>query len=431
MRDAGKLSASIEIIDQFFSRKTPLKTIISDWGRNNRYAGAKDRAWISGLCLDILRHRQSLADHMGEQSARALALSSLRYVWGVSAEHLQQMAAEEPHGPGALSEEETAKLSHEIFVCGRDFPEWLSPHITRIFGDDAEAEMQAFTQRADVDLRLNTLKAEPEKSLKALASVKAGSLPQWKTAARIAAPSSKDKQSSVTVIPAFNKGWFEVQDFGSQIAASAAGNVNGAQVLDYCAGGGGKTLALAAMMNNTGQLYAYDRDPRRLSPLFHRAKRAGLRNLQVRSPAGNEGLDDLDGKMDVVFLDAPCTGIGTWRRHPDTKWRLTERQLETRMSEQDLVLAQAHRFVKPGGRIVWVTCSVLIEENEDRLAAFLSANPTFKRLPVLDQIAASGLATDEGLAALQNCVTQDGALRLTPKKLNCDGFYVAVLQQDA
>ena len=214
---------------------------------------------------------------------------------------------------------------------------------------------------------------------------------------------------------------------GSQIAATAAGAIKGAQALDYCAGGGGKTLALAAMMENTGQLYAYDRDARRLKPLYDRAKRAGVRNLQIRSPAGGEGLDDLEGKMDVVFVDAPCTGAGTWRRHPDTKWRLTEKQLETRMGEQDAVLEEASRYVKPGGRIVWVTCSFLMEENEDRLAAFLETHPSFARAPALELMKQSGLLTGEGEAALKNCVTPEGAIRLTPDKIRADGFFVAVL----
>jgi len=218
-----------------------------------------------------------------------------------------------------------------------------------------------------------------------------------------------------------------VQDLGSQIAATAAGEIKGAQVLDFCAGGGGKTLALAAMMENTGQLYAYDRDARRLAPLFARAQRACVRNLQIRSPAGGETLDDLAGKMDVVFVDAPCTGAGTWRRHPDTKWRLTEKQLQTRMDEQDAVLKEASRFVKPGGRMIWVTCSFLMEENEDRLDDFLAAHPDFTRTATLDAMARSGLLSDEGKAALSLCVTKHGAVRLTPDNIRADGFFIAVL----
>ena len=476
MRPAGKLSAAIEILDDFAARRTPLKTAIADWGRNNRYAGAKDRAWISGLCLDALRRRNSLAAAMGADpdavTGRALVLAAFRFLWRTPMDALADIAAEEPHGPGALTSVESDMLS----VCeqgftptipakagiqqkedldprwslssgrpaasagggdGRvenasnhirgDFPEWMAAHIERAFGDRTVPAMRAFAERADVYLRINTLKTTPEKALAALKPVKAEAVPVLTTAARIAAPDPAEKAPAVTVIPAFNKGWVEVQDLGSQIAAAAAGDVKSAQVLDYCAGGGGKTLALAAMMENTGQLYAYDRDARRLKPLYHRAKRAGVRNLQVRSPAGGEGLDDLAGRMDVVFVDAPCTGAGTWRRHPDTKWRLTPQQLQRRMDEQDAVLREAARFVKPGGRMIWVTCSFLMEENEDRLAAFSGAHPDFTQTPALDAIRASGLVGDDGAALLESCETPEGAIRLAPDVLRADGFFIATL----
>jgi 16S rRNA (cytosine967-C5)-methyltransferase len=311
-----------------------------------------------------------------------------------------------------------------------DFPEWMMPHITRVFGENAAHVMAGLAERADIDLRINTLKAAPEKALAALMTVNAEALPILTNAARISAPDAAQRAPSVTIIPAFNKGWLEVQDLGSQIAAAAAGAVKGAQVLDYCAGGGGKSLALAALMENTGQLYAYDGDPMRLKPIYERARRAGVRNLQIINPATNRGaLESLKDKMDVVFVDAPCTGCGVWRRHPDAKWRLKPQQLERRMAEQGIALAEAAQYVKPGGRLVWATCSFLMEENEDRLAAFLRARPNFSKAPALDAVAASGILTDAGRAALQACVTPDGALRLTPDKLRADGFFIAVLER--
>ncbi len=456
MRLSGRLSAAIEILDDFEKRRVPLKTAMADWGRVNRYAGAKDRAWISGLCLDALRRKNSLSARMGDGTPRALVLGAIRFMWALPAAELAEAAAEEPHGPGVLTADEQAVLGDNAsdktqsfsspcaaddaraeeaaialakpHVAG-DFPEWLTPQIERVFGDEAGGIMASFSERADIDLRINALKSTPEKALAALKPVKAEAISILTCAARIAAPDPSIKAPGVTVIPAFNKGWVEVQDLGSQIAACAAGDIKGAQVLDYCAGGGGKTLALAAMMANTGQLYAYDRDPRRLKPLYDRAKRAGVRNLQIRSPAGGETLDDLAGKMDLVFVDAPCSGAGTWRRHPDTKWRLTEKQLQTRMNEQDQVLREASQYVKPGGSMVWVTCSFLMEENEDRLAAFLEKNKDFILTPALDAIGASGQLTDVGAAALKECVTTDGAIRLTPDKIRADGFFIATLQR--
>ena len=234
---------------------------------------------------------------------------------------------------------------------------------------------------------------------------------------RSAAPEPSARSGAVETIPQFSKGWFEVQDLGSQIAASAAGEVKGRQVLDLCAGGGGKTLALAAAMGNTGQIYAYDSDARRLTDTVRRGDRAGVRNLQVRSPVNPDPLKGLDGKMDVVFIDAPCTGTGSWRRHPDTKWRLTPEALAKRQVDQDQVLEDGARFVKPGGRIVYVTCSVLPEEDEDRVAGFLEHHPEFARRP----------ATDDPMLAPH--LTSQGDLRLSPRTSGTDGFYVAVLEK--
>ncbi len=433
MRDAGKLSAAIAVLWDFDARRTPLKTALADWARGARYAGAKDRAWISGLCLDALRRRNSIAAMMGEDSPRALAIGALAREWGTPVEAIEALAAEEPHGPGALTENEKAKLAAysgsglaPAHVAG-DFPEWLTPAMTRVFGADAAAEGAALAARADVDLRLNTLKTTPEKALAAIAVIGAEPAGALTTAARIAAPPANARAPSVTVIPAFGKGWVEVQDLGSQIAAAAAGAIVGAQALDYCAGGGGKTLALAAMMTNKGQLYAYDSDPHRLAPLVERAQRAGVRNLQIRSAAAGARLDDLVDKMDVVFVDAPCTGSGTWRRHPDAKWRLTPQQLGRRMEEQDAALAEAAAYVKAGGRLVYVTCSVFAEENEDRLSAFFAARPEFAAAPALAAIEASGLLAEGGRETLAACQTPEGHLRLTPARTRTDGFFIATL----
>ncbi|MDZ4376137.1 MAG: RsmB/NOP family class I SAM-dependent RNA methyltransferase, partial [Phenylobacterium sp.] len=189
------------------------------------------------------------------------------------------------------------------------------------------------------------------------------------------------------------------------------------QVLDLCAGGGGKTLALAAAMNNTGQIYAYDSDARRLTDTIRRGDRAGVRNLQVRTPLNPETLKDLVAKMDVVFIDAPCSGTGSWRRHPDTKWRLTPETLAKRQADQDQVLNDGAGFVKTGGRMVYVTCSVLPEEDEDRVDAFLARHPDFSRRPA---------AADPELTPF---LTPAGDLRLTPRSSATDGFYVAILEK--
>ena len=435
MTPAGRLAAAIQVLGEIETRHRTVRDALKDWGGQSRYAGAKDRAWVSGLVLDALRRRRSLAWMIGQESPRAAALAALRFAWGWELDQIVEAAAGAPHGPGALSDEETKALADPRPLVAApapvrgDYPDWLEPHLARVFGEDRAEEGAALARRAPVDLRANTLKSDPERVLKALESMGAAPSETLIAALRVPAPEAAARAAAVEALPAFAKGWFEVQDLGSQIAAAAAGPIKGRQVLDYCSGGGGKSLALAAAMANTGQIYAYDSDVRRLSEVVKRGDRAGVRNLQIRSPSDADPLAGLEGKMDVVFVDAPCTGSGTWRRHPDAKWRLTLAQLERRQAEQAQVLDAAAAFVKPGGRLVYVTCSLLAEENEDQVAALLGRAPGFAQLAALDSVAASGQATPEGLEALAGRAGADGALRLSPQSGGCDGFFIAVLER--
>jgi 16S rRNA (cytosine967-C5)-methyltransferase len=422
MRDGGRLAAAIGVLDDIDARHRPAAMALKTWGDSARYAGAKDRAFVSGLVLDVLRRRRSLAWRMGDDGHRAAVLAAARFVWGWSADRLAAAAAE-LHGPGAVTLEEAERLLADRGVADApapvrgDYPDWLDDALARVFGDDRADEAAALAARAPVDLRVNTLKADTARVLKALAPFDPVVCDLLPTAIRIAAPAASDRAFPVESAPEFEKGWFEVQDLGSQIAAACAGDLagvlGGGQVLDFCAGGGGKTLSLAAAMANKGQLYAYDSDARRLTDTVRRSRRAGVRNLQVRSPIHPGALDGLEARMDLVFVDAPCTGSGTWRRRPDAKWRLTPSQLAVRMAEQDGVLRQAAGFVKPGGRLIYVTCSLLAEENEDRIDGFLLARPSFT-------VAAATGPADAYL-------TPRGFLRLTPKSAGADGFFVAVL----
>jgi 16S rRNA (cytosine967-C5)-methyltransferase len=421
VRDGGRIAAAIEVLGEIETRHLPAHLALRRWGEGARYAGAKDRAFVSGLVLDALRRRRSIAWMMGEESDRARTLGVPRFVWGWTAERLAA-AAEEPHGPGALTDAERGRLAAPTPlddapppVLG-DYPDWLDASLARVFGEARALEGQALAARAPVDVRVNSLKSDAGHVLKALAPFGAEPLAFPAGAVRVAAPAASERAAPVEAAPAFEKGWFEVQDAGSQVAAAVAGEIKGRQVLDFCAGGGGKTLALAAAMDNTGQLYAYDSDARRLADTVRRTQRAGVRNLQVRSPIDPKALDGLEGRMDLVFVDAPCTGSGTWRRHPDAKWRLTPQQLERRIAEQDAVLAAAAPFVKPGGRLVYVTCSLLAEENEDRVTAFAMAHAHFAPAPI-------------ELAGAEAWRTADGFLRLTPGSAGTDGFFVSVLSR--
>ncbi len=423
MRDAGRLAAAIDVLTEIETRHRPVRLALKSWGESARYAGAKDRAFVSGLALDVLRRRRSLGWRMGDDSVRAAALGALKFEWDWPLERVAEAAGEEPHGPGPLTDAERAALEtpHDLAAAPDavrgDYPDWLDASMTRAFGAARAQEGAALAARAPVDLRVNLLKSDPERALKALAPLSAEPTDVLPTALRMPALDPADRSRAVEAIPQFSKGWFEVQDLGSQIAATAAGEVKGKQVLDLCAGGGGKTLALAGEMGNTGQIYAYDSDARRLADTIRRGERAGVRNLQIRSPVHPDPLKGLEGKIDVVFIDAPCSGTGSWRRHPDTKWRLTEETLARRLADQDLVLDAGAPFVKPGGRMVYVTCSVLPEEDEDRVAAFLARTPGFAIAP----------ATAD--PKLTHHLTPDGFLRLTPKSAGTDGFFVAVLEK--
>ncbi len=435
MRNGGRISAAIEILRDVLDRHQPVKSAVRDWGKRARYAGSKDRAWVSGLVLDALRRRNSIAHHMGQDDPRALVLGALRLAWDWSARDIEQ-ACYDDHGPTPLTNDERSRLvmapdpSAPIHAQG-DFPEWLTPHLQRVFGPETVMEAQAMAVRADVDLRVNTLKADAEKAALPLKSVKAEPSKLLTNAYHIPARDPTEREDSIEGIPAFSKGWVEVQDAGSQIAAAAANARAGEQVLDYCAGGGGKTLALSAQMQGKGQIYAYDIDGRRLSALIPRLKRSGAHNVQLVHPSEGTSLGPLAGQMDLVFVDAPCTGTGTWRRRPDTKWRIKPAQLEKRINDQREILAAASEYVKPGGRLLYATCSFLMEEDEDRVAEFLASHTAFVERDAAEGAIASGLLTAHGAAIVRKYRGPSGCVRLTPRRAGTDGFFFALLERRA
>ncbi|MEQ1756349.1 MAG: RsmB/NOP family class I SAM-dependent RNA methyltransferase [Micropepsaceae bacterium] len=433
MRDGGKIQATIEVLRDVVERRTPVKDAVRDWGKRSRFAGSRDRAWISGLVVDALRRKNSIEHAMEATGARALALGALKHAWGWDVRKIEE-ALKDEHAPPALQGKERENLllapdpSAPPHIQG-DYPEWLAPHLQRAFGPDAVPEAMAMASRAPIDLRVNTLKSDPEKAGRSLEGVHARQMPELKNGFRIPAPDAIERGEAVEAIPAYSKGWVEVQDMGSQIASAASCAAPGEQVLDYCAGGGGKTIAMAAMMENKGQIFSHDIDGRRLSALIPRIDRAGIRNVQLRHPKENASLDDLVGKMDLVMIDSPCTGVGTWRRKPDAKWRVTPNALEKRMQDQAMILRTACNYVKPGGRLVYVTCSFLMEENEDQFASFLADRTDFKPEPAAEAAIKSGQLTEAGAKLVRQCTRPDGSVRLTPRTSGTDGFYIAVMRR--
>ena len=435
MRDAAKIAAAIEILDTQLRQHTPVKDAVRDWGKANRYAGSGDRAWIGGLVLDALRHQASVSCAMQDDSARALAFGTVARVWGLSVEDIDALMEGDAHAPEPLTNAERSGMERDIsdapLHVRADFPEWLEASFIRAFGDAAEEEGRQLSSRAPVDLRVNENLVGFDRAFKEVSSKLNGVEESHltRTGLRIPQRDPRGKAAAAESIPAYGKGWVEVQDIGSQVAALASGGREGMQILDYCAGAGGKTLALSALLNNTGQVHAWDLDWRRLRAIWPRLKRAGARNVQVLDGEEEKSLGDLKERMDIVFCDAPCTGTGTWRRRPDAKWRMRERALETRMGEQDVVLERAQAYVKPGGRLVYVTCSVLPEENEDRVSAFLAKSPDFKAVPAIAAMQLSGGLAQGAEEILAKCVGAHGALQLSPARTDTDGFYICVMER--
>jgi len=429
MRAGARIAAAAEVLDDILNRHRPAATALSDWGRAHRFAGSGDRAAIGTLVFDSLRRRLSIAARMGADTPRALALGAASRALGLTPEAVAAAADGSEHALGPLSEAELAGLSAELppeapaYVAG-DIPEWLWPAFERVFGANAAAEGAALSARAPVDLRVNTLKATREKVLKALDRHGAEATERAPNGVRVPAPEGAGKAPHLEAETAHGKGWFEVQDEGSQIAALLAGAGPRMQVLDLCAGAGGKTLVLAAAMQNTGQIYAYDSDKRQLRPIFERLKRAGARNVQVLDAGDEVALKALGPRFDLVLADAPCTGSGTWRRRPDAKWRLKPDNIPERLADQVRVLDLGAEMTKPGGTLVYVTCSMLPEENRDQVSAFLARHPDFALEPF-----AAVWEERVGGAAPASADGSSDTLQLTPAQHGTDGFFIALMRR--
>jgi 16S rRNA (cytosine967-C5)-methyltransferase len=421
MRLGGRLAGAIDVLADIDARRRPVADALKDWGLAHRFAGSGDRAAIGNIVYDALRMRLSHAWLMDDKSPTALAYAVLIRQWGLSSNALSAEFADDRFAPPLPTEANLSALASRnledapLHVQG-DIPDWIQPSFEACFGQDWLTEAKALAERPTLDLRANTLKASREKVVKALD--RSGAVPSQiaRNGIRIAAGEGASRLPNVTAELSFQKGWFEVQDEGSQIVADLVHPGEHDQILDYCAGGGGKTLAMSAAMNNKGQVHAYDADRRRLAPIIERLRRAGTRNVQVHDDPRQ--LEALKGKLDCVLVDAPCTGTGTWRRRPDTKWRLTAKNLDERIAQQQEALAEAAPYVKAGGSLVYVTCSILPEENDRQIERFCRDNPEFSpeaALPTWNEL--FGPETPRP-------GSRDGkTLTLTPASTGTDGFF--------
>jgi 16S rRNA (cytosine967-C5)-methyltransferase len=431
MTPAARLSAAIELIDTIDAQRVPAAKALKEWGTAHRYAGSGDRAAISGLIWDVLRRRASSAWIMDDDTPRARVLGMLKLERGMDADAIAALCDGGRFAPQPLTERERAALASRSLenapahIAG-DYPEWLDGYLTEVFGDDRAAEATAMASRAPLDLRVNTLKAKREKILSSLAYLGAQPTPWSPVGLRIELGADA-RNPGIHAEEAFIKGGIEVQDEGSQLAALLSAAKPGEQVIDLCAGAGGKTLALAAMMAGKGRLIATDHDKRQLAPIYERLSRAGVHNADIRAPKGEgDTLGDIKASADLVLIDAPCTGTGTWRRNPDAKWRMRPGALEVRLKDQIEVLDRAAGLVKPGGRIAYITCSVLPPENGGQIRAFVTRHPEFKVVPPSQTVTVLwDKAEDFAAATLQS---REGLL-MTPRRTGTDGFFVSVLKR--
>jgi 16S rRNA (cytosine967-C5)-methyltransferase len=389
MTPGARLSAAIELLDAILAGE-PAERELTRWARASRFAGSKDRAAVRDLVYDGLRRRRSLGWLGGGDTGRAIVLAHQAQ----EGADLDALFTGEGFDPAPVTPAERAALARDLAAAPEpvrlDYPDVLHDELAASLGDDFPAVMAAMQARAPVDLRVNTLKTNPDAATVVLArdGVQVAPLPLVRNALRVL-----DNPRAVAASRAYTQGMVELQDASSQLVAEAAGARPGMTVLDYCAGGGGKTLALAAAMQGKGRLLAWDVNPRRMADLPERARRAGA---PVRILADAE-LAALAASCDLVLVDAPCSGTGAWRRKPEGKWRLTPAELAGYPALQDSILDAAAARVKPGGRLVYATCSLLARENEDRAAAFAARHPGWR---------------------------PEGARRLSPLD-GGDGFYVA------
>jgi 16S rRNA (cytosine967-C5)-methyltransferase len=429
MTPSARLSAAIEVLADIEARRRPAAQALKDWGLSHRFAGSGDRAAIAGLVYDALRRRASSAWIMGAETPRAVLLGMLRRERDLDGAAIARLADGSRFAPDPLSDEERARLATASLdgapphVRG-DYPDWLDANFAASFGAERAEEGAALASRAPLDLRVNTLKADRAQAADELAEY--GAQPaRWSPWGLRIVVAPEAKSPAIHAEPAFLKGHVEIQDEGSQLAAFLAAAKSGEQVIDLCAGAGGKTLALAAAMENHGQIYATDPDKRRLAPIHQRLERAGAHDVQVITPRGDK--DMLAGlkPADLVLIDAPCTGTGAWRRNPDAKWRVRPGALAERLKDQAEALDRAATLVKPGGRIVYITCSVLGDENGAQVRAFRQRHAGFSVVPPAEVTNALG---ERAFLFRRAVLISEEGLLMTPRRTDTDGFFVSMIR---
>jgi len=432
----ARVEAAIGLLGEIDKGRAPADDTVATYFRRHRFAGVKDRAAISGHIYAVLRHRALLdwwiarAGNGLGPDARKRMLAALKLIERWSQDEMHRAFDGDRFRPGAISNEEAAMLAampedaakHDDMppeVAG-NYPAWLASHLAAALGESLAKEMAALNGEAALDLRANALKTDRDKAMAALKreGIGVAHTPLSPLGLRVF------ERIPLATLEIFKKGFIEVQDEASQIAALLADARPGMRVVDFCAGAGGKTLALAAAMKNRGHLVACDTSAKRLERATERLRRAGASIVQ-RVPLSSERdkwVKKHAAGFDRVFVDAPCSGTGTWRRNPDAKWRLRPKDLEELAALQAAILDSAQRLVKPGGRLIYATCSLLKEEDETQIESFLGSHGDFALKPI-------GEVWRETIGG--EPPHPDDMMRLTPARDGTDGFFVAVMERKA
>ncbi|WP_308909779.1 RsmB/NOP family class I SAM-dependent RNA methyltransferase [Pseudokordiimonas caeni] len=433
MTPAARIAAAIELLDEIekamASRGAPADAIVASFFRARRYAGSGDRRAVTGLVYGILRRRALLvymASVAGlEPNARALVIAALK----LDSEQLDMFGTEDRFAPAALTAAEEG-MSVDVASAPEDarlnIPDWATAGLHARFGDELAPAMAALAETAPLDLRINPLKRVSEKIINNFKN--SYELIDFNDYTNISMRSAQHRVLTNEAL--YRDGQIEVQDVAAQVASLLVGAKLGEQVVDFCAGAGGKSLLMAATMENHGQIHAFDISGKRLDALKERAKRAGAHNIQVkRLPLKDDERSSMQrpllGRMDRVVVDAPCSGSGTWRRNPDQRWRLDDAALAEQAALQSAILKEASALVKPGGLLVYMTCSLLPAENEAVADAFAAENPDFVRRDFRDFWVGPWL---QG-AAPSSLALNATDLQLAPHAHATDGFFIAFFER--
>ena len=422
MTPAGRLDAAIALLGAIEADRRPADAVANEFLRNRRFIGGGDRRDISEITWSVLRARRRLGwwlERIGAPVTPRLLALAMMVLGGMSPHRAESNFGGSRFAPAPLDDVEkralaqlaTHTLDHPNMSDGvrLEIPDFVVDKFRARIGARLDAECAAMLIQAPLDLRVNLLKTTREAAMEALARDRLRAEPTklspW--GLRLAA------RQHVTASAAFRDGLVEIQDEGSQLVALLADVKPGMRVVDYCAGAGGKTLALAMMMENKGHLVACDVSAPRLDAAIKRLRRAGVHNAERHLfAAGDKWAKRQERKCDVVLIDAPCTGTGTWRRNPDARLRLTAQDLAELTVKQASIMDEAQRLVKPGGHLIYATCSVLDEENDAQIEAFLTRHTQFALVP-LDETWPEHL--------------RGPMLRLSPARDQTDGFFAARL----